>query len=134
MKRMQWSVAAGTTFLWVGLGMSLLVSSMGCQPEEKPAGGEAGVEKTADEGQENATDGDGHDEEGHDQEKDAGQEKEVAKTSTAPTSNPVVVAGDWAQWGGNSLRNNVPMVREFPSNGRSEILTVRRGNGIPVLP
>ena len=42
MKRMQWSVAVGTMFLWVGLGMFLLVSSMGCQPEKKPAEGEAG--------------------------------------------------------------------------------------------
>lgn len=120
MKRMQWSVAAGTTFLWVGLGMFLLVSSIGCQPEKKPAEGEAGAESTGDQQVAESNQDQDHDEDGHDQDKDAAQDedadqdKAASTTSAAPTSNPVVVAGDWAQWGGNSLRNNVPIGKGIP--------------------
>ena len=35
-------------------------------------------------------------------------------TATVPAKNPLVVAGDWAQWGGNSLRNNVPIGKDIP--------------------
>jgi outer membrane protein assembly factor BamB len=117
---MQWSVAAGTTFLWVGLGMFLLVSSIGCQPEKKPAEGEAGAESTGDQQVAESNQDQDHDEDGHDQDKDAAQDedadqdKAASTTSAAPTSNPVVVAGDWAQWGGNSLRNNVPIGKGIP--------------------
>ena len=117
MKRMQWSVAVGTTFLWVGLGMFLLVSGIGCQSKEKPAEGQSGesaAENTGD--QQAAGDQDkGHDEDADGQDEDAdGQDKDASVTSSAPTSNPVIVAGDWAQWGGNSLRNNVPIGKGIP--------------------
>ena len=76
--------------------------------EEKPAPETPAEEKPAETPAENSTT------EKPAEEKPAGNSEQApAPTDTAstpaPTENPNVQPGDWTQWGGTSLRNNVPV-------------------------
>lgn len=42
------------------------------------------------------------------------QEPARAVVAVDKSANPKIVAGDWAQWGGTSYRNNVPIARNIP--------------------
>ena len=139
MMKMKWSAVVVASVVWMCFGMLILAgcyntgtdgqttnSSTGsdAQPgdeiedDEAASDDETGDDETPDDEtpddetpDDETPDDETPDDETPDDETDG---DETGESSNVPTKNPVVVAGDWSQWGGNSLRNNVPIGKGIP--------------------
>jgi outer membrane protein assembly factor BamB len=137
MMQMKWSAAVVASVMWMSLGMLILAGCQNTATDGQTANSSTESEAPDDEAQpgdeieddEAASDDEtGDDETGDDDaipddeatpddetpDDEATAGEETGESSNVPTRNPVIVAGDWSQWGGNSLRNNVPIGKGIP--------------------
>ena len=98
MIKMKWSAVVVASLMWMSLGMLVLGGCQNAADDGQGANNSTGSETSGDEAPGDETPAD----------------EDAKEASTVPTENPVVVAGDWSQWGGNSLRNNVPIGKGIP--------------------
>ncbi len=97
---MQSAKALAAMLAAVIAGMTVATFLLGCRPAARPPAANGTAQGNASNGTKAS---------------DEKSREEIAAARKVGKGNPVLEEGDWNQWGGNGLRNNVPVTSGMPT-------------------